>query len=112
MKLPEKKKYEGKYPSQLKIAVAREYFTTDMGMRRLAIKYNIPQTTVSDFIKWYKKKYGDNLEPIIEEELVTDNTQPKDADLKITALEMLIENASKELGIDLVKKFGTKQPKK
>jgi hypothetical protein len=25
---------------------------------------------------------------------------------------MLIENASKELGVDIVKKFGTKQPKK
>ena len=36
----------------------------------------------------------------------------KEANLKVTALEMLIENASKELGVDLIKKFGTKQPKK
>ena len=33
----------------------------------------------------------------------------KEANLKIAALEMLIENAGKELGVDLVKKLGTKQ---
>jgi hypothetical protein len=33
----------------------------------------------------------------------------KEAHLKIAALEMLIENAGKELGVDLVKKPGTKQ---
>jgi len=32
--------------------------------------------------------------------------------LQVIALQMLIENASKELGVDIVKKFGTKQPGK
>jgi hypothetical protein len=35
--------------------------------------------------------------------------QLKDANLKVTGLEMLIETAQKELGIDIVKKPGTKQ---
>jgi transposase-like protein len=111
MKLPQKKKYEGKYAPQLKIAIAREYLTSDLGAGRLAVKYNIPQATVRDFIKWYRKKYGDNIECIAEEP-VGQSPQPNDAELKITALQMLIENASKELGVDLVKKFGTKQSEK
>jgi hypothetical protein len=40
------------------------------------------------------------------------NRELTEANLKITALQMLIENASEELGVDLVKKFGTKQPDK
>ena len=35
--------------------------------------------------------------------------QLKDANLKVAGLEMLIESAQKELGIDIVKKSGTKQ---
>ena len=41
-----------------------------------------------------------------------DNEEQTDGNLKIIALQMLIENASKELGVDIVKKFGTKQPKR
>ena len=36
----------------------------------------------------------------------------KAANLKITALEIMIEKANKELDIDIVKKSGTKQPLK
>ena len=36
----------------------------------------------------------------------------KAANLKITALEIMIEKANKELDIDIVKKSGTKQPVK
>jgi hypothetical protein len=35
--------------------------------------------------------------------------QLKEANLKIAGLEMLIETAHKELGVDMVKKPGTKQ---
>lgn len=35
--------------------------------------------------------------------------QLKQANLKVAAWEMLLQNAGKELGVDIVKKFGTKQ---
>jgi len=64
------------------------------------------------------KAYPDN---VIEQQIpVPDNPvsavtvikELKEAQLKITALEMFIEIAGKELGVDLQKKFGTKLSKK
>ena len=77
-----------------------------------------PAGTVPSIIKWYKKKYGDSVQCTLAAVAVEQPTSArcgkelKEASLKITALEMLIENAGKELGVDLVKKFRTKQPKK
>jgi transposase-like protein len=114
MQTPQKKKYTGKYDAKLKIAIAREYLTSDLGYRSLSEKYNIPRTSIHDIVKWYKEKYPEGVEGDAENtsERRTGNKDMIEANLKITALEMLIENAGKELGIDLVKKFGTKQPKK
>jgi transposase-like protein len=110
MKIPQKKKYLGKYDPQFKIAIAREYLTTDIGTRGLSVKHNVPESTVRLFVKWYKDKYEHDAVGVVP---VADKLpQPTDADLRITALQMLIENASKELGIDLVKKFGTKRSDK
>lgn len=111
MQKPSKRKNVGKYAPQLKIAVAREYLTSDLGYKGLGIKYGIPPTSICHFVKWYREKYG---EGIVETRVavVVEKMPVDEANLKITALEMLIANASKELGIDLVKKYGTKQPKK
>ena len=100
-----------------KIAVAREYLTSDLGVVRLARKYGLRSgSTVRFFVKWYKEKYPDG---VIEQKVTPVEKSPPDsekmlreASLKIAALEMLIEEASKELKIDLVKKFGTKRTKK
>lgn len=118
MQTPQKKKFSGKYDPQLKLAIARDYFTSHLGYGSLAKKYDVPQGTVPSIVKWYRKKYGDGTESSLgtgateEPPPVVSSKELKEASLKITALEMLIENAGKELGIDLVKKFGTKQPKK
>lgn len=109
MQTPEKKRNRGKYDPQLKLTIAREYLTTDLGYGSLSKKYGIPGTSIYDFVQWYKQKYPEN---IVEQAVTTSNQQPDIKDVKITALQLLIENASKELGIDLVKKFGTKQSKK
>lgn len=105
------------YASAFKIAIAREYLTTSLGFTKLAKKYNLPgEATARHFLRWYRGKYPDGT---VEETVEMKDTKVpaadkelKEANLKITALEMLIENASKELGIDLVKKFGTKQSRK
>jgi transposase-like protein len=116
----DKPKKQGKpllYDPAFKIAIVREYLTSDLGRKKLAEKYNLRNgDTVHSFIRWYQQKYPDG---ITEKETATvkepdssGDKNLKDANLKIAALEMLIEEASKELGIDLVKKFGTKRLKK
>jgi len=102
------------YDSSLKIAVAREYLTGNLGYGLLARKYDLGIGTVQHFIKWYKKHYPDGLQQQLHpgSKSVADNQlsrQLKEAHLKIAGLEMLIEIARKELGIDIVKKPGTKQ---
>ena len=102
------------YDPGLKIAVAREYLTSTLGYGRLAKKYGLKLCTVSFFVRWYKENYEHLTGSTEAAKSVApkDQGQLQDANLKITALELLIENASKELGVDLVKKFGTKQSHK
>lgn len=97
-----------------KVAVARDYLTSALGYGAIATKYGLPGIpTVRFFVKWYRKKYPTGfIDTTNQKDAVKNDQELKQANLKIVALEMLIENASKELGIDLLKKFGTKQPKK
>ena len=99
------------HEQSLKIALAREYLTTDLGYGRLSLKYGIPQGSIQDFVKWYRKNYPDGNIPETSPPLNQSDTEKalKEANLKISALELLIENAGKELGVDIVKKLGTKQ---
>lgn len=122
MKTPNKQGRSPIYESSLKIAVAREYLTSNLGYGRLAQKYGLTgPSVVREFVKWYKNKYPQGgeqqqLQEALELRDVRDNKQGdkalKEANLKIEALETLIEIAQKELGIDIVKKFGTKQSTK
>lgn len=111
MKLPEKRKSAGKYADQLKLAIAREYLNSELGYKGLGKKYDIPSATVQDFVRWHRRKYPDDVIEPSATPLVKDK-ELEEANLKITALQMMIEIASKELGVDLVKKFGTRQSKK
>lgn len=110
------------YETSLKVAIAREYLTSDLGYTKIARKYNLPgEFTVRYFVKWYRKRYPDpvqQVEPLnpVKAEATLNNRdlekQLKEANLRIAGLEMLIEVAQKELGIDIVKKSGTKQSPK
>ena len=106
------------YENALKVAVAREYLTSNYSYSYLAKKYNLPGPKTADgFVRWYKKNYSVNPGgPVKDSGPVGDHAnekqisqQLKQANLKIAGLEMLIETAQKELGIDIVKKPGTKQ---
>lgn len=122
MKTPNKQGRAPIYESSLKIAVAREYLTSNLGYGKLAQKYGLDGPgVVREFVKWYNKKYPQGREQqqqpqqALESKEVRDKQEDKalqEANLKIEALETLIEIAQKELGIDIVKKFGTKQSMK
>jgi hypothetical protein len=82
----------------------------------VAKKYELPSgDTVRWFVSWYKQ-WLDKQENKVDNEAVESNSdtlglamQLKQANLRITALEMLIQNAERELGVDIIKKSGTKQ---
>ena len=99
---------ESKYDHQFKLAIAHEYLTTALGYKRLADKYGMPPSSVQAIVRWYKKRYPDGVDKAVTEPPKV-SVRPDNDSLKVIALQMLIENASKELGIDLVKKYGTKQ---
>jgi transposase-like protein len=105
------------YDNALKIAISREYLTSNLGYGALAKKYGLALHTVNGFVRWYKKRYPEDLQPTDKsnQQQLPDSDkeslakQLKEANLKIAGLEILIETAQKELGIDIVKKPGTKQ---
>lgn len=125
-----KKKQVGappKYDRTFRIAIAREYLQSDLGYVRLAAKYGLGATTVRGFVSWYRQTYPDGSDTLIGKsvsgDVVLDTVvdQPgqrqleaelEEARLKIAGLEMLIEIAQNELGVDIVKKPGTKQSTK
>ena len=99
------------YDSVFKLSIAREYLTSSLGYGALARKYGLKISTVRFFVRWYRVK-----EVLLTEakgSATPPPSEPKadeaaEVNLKVTALELLIQTASKELGVDLVKKFGTK----
>ena len=109
------------YDASFKIAVAREYLTGNLGYGALAKKYGLPGAdNVKWFVKWYKNNEAltssipadKTLNTAVEATEKQLSLQLKEAHLKIAALEMLIQNAQKELGVDIIKKPGTKQSPK
>lgn len=117
MSIPKKEGKKPVYENGFKVALAKEYLTSPLGYGKLAVKYGLPgASTVRTIVAWYLKKYpqGAEASDIAEEHSVKKGKDKAltEANLKVTALELMIEIASKELGVDLVKKFGTKQSKK
>jgi hypothetical protein len=110
------------YAESLKITVAREYLTGDQSYGQLAKKHNLNKgDVVKGMVLWYKRHYNVDQLPTVKQSSISPSVPPEDAAdtdkdkqlkealLKVEALELLIANAQKELGVDLIKKPGTKQ---
>jgi len=110
------------YSDSFKILVSREYLTGKFIYSQLAEKYNLPgEATPRYFMKWYQQ-WESNLD--LEVPQVVDSEDPGikneqelrdelfEANLKITALEILIKKAEELHGAGLVKKSGAKSSKK
>lgn len=104
------------YDESFKICVASDYHMGGLSVLQLAQKHGLEEKTVYHFLRWYKHHQStlgvekpsdvDNQGRLsIENELAY-------AKLKITALELLISNAEREMGVDIRKKSGTKRPAK
>ena len=110
------------YEDSLKIAVSRDYLTGNLSYSQIAEKYNLPnRDVVRYFVRWYRENHqlqlsqAANLVAVSSEQSPDSQQQTNsdkelsDARLKIAALEIMIQIAEQELGIDIRKKSGTKQ---
>lgn len=107
------------FDEAFKIMVAREYLTGQLSYTQLARKYNLSgEHTPRYFVRWYQQwqqEGGLSLQEDLPVETKPDeeNQQLKkqlfEANLKITALEILIRTAEESMGIDMGKKAGTKR---
>jgi transposase-like protein len=122
MEKPRKGSKEGlppTYPESFKIAVAREYLSGQLSYSQLARKHGLPgPDTPRHFVRWYKQWLAHHeIEEQAESKAVDQGRddlgelqkQLYEANLKITALEMMISNAEQELEVSIRKKSGTKR---
>ena len=91
----------------LKIVIARDYLEGQQSYGQLGVKYNQAADTIRWAVKWYREYT--KRQPLVESVAEAGDETEQALRLKITALEMLIQNAEKEFGIEIIKKSGTKQ---
>ena len=106
------------YDQSFKIAIVREFIAGQYSQTQVAKKHNISEGTMRHFLKWYKKHFPEPSMPDSMEDLQPPAPSGRSqselekelayAQLKITALEMLISNAEREMGVDIRKKPGSK----
>lgn len=107
------------FDESFKIMVAREYLTGQLSYSQLARKYNLSgEHTPRYFVRWYQQWLQEHdlpgqqdipLAVTSDKEKQPLEQQLFEANLKITALELLIRTAEETLGIDIGKKAGTKR---
>jgi len=105
------------YDDSFKIAVARDYLAGNLSQLQVAQKHGIGNSTMYHFLSWYRKHQPDCIEepPSSSIQLPPQEQLAKElaaAHLKITALELLLSNAEREMGVDILKKSGTKRSAK
>lgn len=114
---------KGQHTIAFKLNVAKDYVNGDRSQRQVAKHYGTNQTNV---YKWAKRFYPElcGLPQVTNhmteeeqkqlEELKKQNQELMKklefADMKATALELMIDIAEKQFGLDIRKKSGTKQP--
>lgn len=118
-----------RYAEELKRKIAKEYLSGKASAGYLADEHGLKNKgVVKEFVKWYRRKdelYGQNgdtmpskkippdaVEKSVQEQLKQLKRQLELSELKVEALETMIDIAEAELRIDIRKKSGAKQSKK
>lgn len=125
-----KVKPRGRYPEELKRKIAKEYLAGKASAGYLAEEHGLKNKgVVKEFVKWYRRKdelYGQNQDAMSDKKTSTDAASELSAQeqlkqlkrqlelsqLKVEALETMIDLAEKEFQIEIRKKSGAKQSKK
>ena len=112
-----------KYSIALKLKAVRQYLDTDQSLTQVAEQYGVTKSHISQWSKQFSSELAD-------ETIITSMTEQEQKDLELLkkqnealkkkleyeqmknfALETLVDLAKSELGIDLRKNSGAKQPK-
>jgi transposase len=98
-----------------KILIRYDHQVTGLSYRTLGEKYGIGHTTIYAMLnpkpKELQKPKKQAEEAALPEDVKTLQAQLREARLMIELQDNMLDIASKELGIDLRKKRGTRQPK-
>jgi transposase-like protein len=90
--------------------IISEYLTGDQGFRVLGEKYGVKARTIQTWVRAYRKRTAPLSIPIQAEQSVDQlKKQLKQAQLKNELLEEMLRLSEEHTGIDIRKKFGTKQ---
>lgn len=118
-----------RYAEELKRKIAKEYLSGKASAGYLADEHGLKNKgVVKEFVKWYRRKEElhtqnedtmpskktppDAVERSLEEQLKQLERQLELSELKVEALETMIDIAEAELKVDIRKKSGAKQSKK
>lgn len=118
-----------RYAEELKRKIAKEYLSGKASAGYLAGEHGLKNKgVVKEFVKWYRRKdelYGQNedtmpskktppdaVEQSLQEQLKQLKRQLELSELKVEALETMMDIAETELRIDIRKKPGAKQSEK
>lgn len=116
---------QSKYETSFRRKVAREYLEGDLTMAQVAEKYGIKQHNVMDWIRKFSSDLAAKQEVIpvmtpeeqkeldaLKRQLSAVKQQLDYEQMKNFALETMIDLAKTELGVDIRKNSGARQPKK
>lgn len=115
---------QSKYDKSFKRRVAQAYYEGNESTTQLAQFFNVPHQSVSRWAKEFSSELAGtpSIPPMTEQEQKDMEALQKQVDalkkkleheqMKAFALETMIDLAKTELGIDVRKNFGAKQPKK
>ena len=114
---------KGQHTLAFKLNVAKDYVNGDRSMQQVAEHYGVKTDNVFTWVhRFYDELSGEKettkeMTEAEQKELQALKKQNEElkkkleyADMKATALEIMIDIAEKQLGIDIKKKPGTKQP--
>jgi transposase-like protein len=112
-----------KYDKAFKLKVAKLYFESNDTIQNIARTFNIPHQSISRWAREFSSELAEEIiiPPMTEQEQRDQEALQKQIEalkkkleyeeMKIFALETMIDLAKTELGIDIRKNFGAKQPK-
>ena len=114
---------KGQHSVAFKLQVCRSYLDGDESYAQVGLHYGVRREQICRWIQAYypelsvNKPTATTMTEAEQKELEALRKQNKDlkakleyADMKATALEIMIDIAEKQLGVDIKKKPGTKQP--
>lgn len=113
-----------KYDRAFKLKIARLYYESGETIQSIARQYNIPHQEVSRWGRQFSSELADEIiiPPMTEQEQKEMTALQKQIEalkkkleyeqMRNFALETMADLAKTELGIDIRKNFGAKQPKK